>query len=153
MDDEDREEFMASLEGLDEDEKRARMMEFIENIRTVIAARKAAMQEEISDRKEVYQEHKEEMITNRDEFRSSLDGLSREERIKAILDRVAEIKKQMEEQMDDDHDHDDGEHEHEDEHEDDDDHEDELDEDDESEDEDSDDDDSESDDDDDESDV
>ena len=54
----DRADFMASLEGLDEDEKRAAMIEFIANIRATIEARKAEMTEAKVERQEARVENK-----------------------------------------------------------------------------------------------
>lgn len=84
-------DFMASLEGLEEEDKRAAMMAFIENIKAVIAAKKAEMEANREIAKEQRQEIKET-------FRADLEGLTREERIAVIMARVAEIKKQIEDQ-------------------------------------------------------
>ncbi len=92
----DKAEFMASLEGLPEEEKRAAMLEFIQNIKALIDAKKAEIRANVEMKKEDYQEAKAERTENRDEFRSSLEGLSKEDKIAAILARVAAIKAQME---------------------------------------------------------
>ena len=91
----DKEEFMASLEGLTEDEKRAAMMEFIADIKAQIELKKAEFTE-----KKV--EFKEQRAEEKDAFKASLEGLSRDEKIALILERVATIKKQIEEQSGDD---------------------------------------------------
>lgn len=98
----DKAEFMASLEGLDEEDKRAAMMEFIQNIRALIDAKKAEMQAQVEMKKEERAEAKTERTENRDEFRSSLEGMSKEDKIAAILARVQAIKAQMESNDDED---------------------------------------------------
>ncbi|MCB9815406.1 hypothetical protein H6785_02430 [Candidatus Nomurabacteria bacterium] len=103
----DRAEFMASLEGLTDEERRVKMMEFVQNLRQIIEARKAEFQSQLDAKKEESKEMREDAKEERVEFRSDLEGMSREEKIAAIMDRVAAIKKQMEDKMNSDDDDDD----------------------------------------------
>jgi hypothetical protein len=96
----DRADFMSSLEGLDEDEKRSAMMEFIANIRATIEARKAEMNEAKMERQENRTENKEERVAEREAFKLDVAGLTGPERLAAIMERVAEIKQQIQDKMD-----------------------------------------------------
>lgn len=92
-----KEEFMASLEGLSEEEKRAAMMQFISDIKAELELKKATYTEKKTEFKEQHAEAK-------DEFKASLEGQSPQEKIALILERVAAIKKQIEERMKDESD-------------------------------------------------
>jgi uncharacterized membrane protein YccC len=96
----DRADFMSSLEGLDEDEKRSAMMEFIANIRATIEARKAEMSEAKVERQEERTENKEERVAEREAFKLDVAGLTGAEKLAAIMERVAEIKQQIQDKMD-----------------------------------------------------
>ena len=94
-----KEEFLSSLDGLSEDEKRVKMLEFIQNIKTVIEARKAEMKSQMETRKEEVKSEmeekkakfeviKDEFKSDRDEFKSSLEGMTKEQKIAAIMKRI-----------------------------------------------------------------
>jgi uncharacterized membrane protein YccC len=96
----DRADFMSSLEGLDEDEKRSAMMEFIANIRATIEARKAEMSEAKIERQESRTENKEVRVAEREAFKLDVAGLTGAEKLAAIMARVAEIKQQIQDKID-----------------------------------------------------
>jgi hypothetical protein len=91
----DKVEFMSSLENLGEEEKRAAMKEFILQLRQEIEERKAAMQ---AQREELKEERKE----LQDEFVENVQGMSRAERVAAIMEKVAALKERLKEKMNED---------------------------------------------------
>jgi hypothetical protein len=88
----DRAEFMASIAELEGEEKRAAMMEFITELRAEIAARKASFTEQ----KEAI---KTERVEMRDEFKTSIEGMGRADKIAAIMEQVEELKKRIAEKL------------------------------------------------------
>jgi len=95
----DKAAFMANLEGLDEAGKRAAMIEFISKIKAAIEAKKAEHSANKQEMKEERKEMKDEKKSDRADFHSSLEGLSREAKLTAIMERVAALKQQMKERM------------------------------------------------------
>ena len=91
----DRAEFMASLEGLGVEEKRAAMMEFIKNIRLMIEERKTEVQEKVEEKRVEISEIKADRVQDKEEFKMSIEGLSRSEKIASIMKRVQEIQSKM----------------------------------------------------------
>lgn len=95
-----KDDFMASLDDLEEDDKRATMIAFIADIRVTIEAKKA----EHAQNKEAIKEERKEIKA---EFKNNLEGLNREQKIAAILERITAIKAQIEERAGTDSDDDD----------------------------------------------
>jgi hypothetical protein len=103
----DRAAFMLSLDGLNEEEKRAAMMEFISEIKASLETQKESMKAQMDEKKEDLKVKKEEVkekreekkairLENREEFQASLEGLSAQEKVTAILARLTVIKAQIE---------------------------------------------------------
>lgn len=88
----DKVEFMASLEGLSEEEKKEAMMEFITNLKDLILAKKAEQQQIVEARKEANKEAQQKRLQTKEEFQSGLEGLSKDEKIAAILERLEDLK-------------------------------------------------------------
>lgn len=90
-----REEFFASIANLEGDEKRASMVDFIESLQAQIAERQAERDGKMEEMKTEREEVKTERTEIRDEFHASFDGLSRGDKLAAILERVAALKLQI----------------------------------------------------------
>lgn len=93
----DRSIFVASLEGLNEEEKKAAMLEFIEDIKATIEAQKNAMKEQMEAKKEKKEEVKASRLESREEFQASIEGLSGQEKVAAIMERLSAIATHIEE--------------------------------------------------------
>lgn len=96
-----KEEFFASLEGLTEEERRAAMVEFITNVKEQIAARKAEFEAKKTEFKQEKEALKEEFKQNKAELKDEFSGLTREEKIAAILVKVEKFKQQLLSRVDD----------------------------------------------------
>lgn len=96
----DRANFMASLEGLNEDEKKAAMLDFISQIKDHLAAVKAeraAMQNEFKTQRDALKdEFKTQRDAMKDEFKSMLEGRDQNEIRTALMERIAELRAKIE---------------------------------------------------------
>ena len=87
--------FRASLEGLSEEEKKAAMMDFIAEIREMIKVNQGERKETVAEKKVELKERKEVWVEDREVFRASLEGLTREEKVAAIMERLKTINEKM----------------------------------------------------------
>lgn len=97
-----RAQFMERIADLPLEEKRSAMLQYIEELKKLIAEKKAEMEAERAVLKEEREEMRQERLQSQEEFRANIANLTPEQKVIEIKKRVEELKKQVQERLNDD---------------------------------------------------